>query len=303
MRWLVLGIIGAALVVNGQEAKPHSDTHKKTPPPKAQGATHTAARTVIVVNQDAPQGEKDNHPGKSPSYLSKLFGPENIPNIALVVVGIGGIIAALCTLRLISWQTRVMVMQTKIAKTSARAAIFGVAAAKKSADAALLNAQAIINSERAWLIPTTESIEPNDLPTRFLANSQVETMTVRIENCGRTPAWLMDWFFEAVVLDDTNIGQFTHAVRPEGDFPNARPFPQGRTEPFSFEWTTNQSEIANVKAGKKHLYIYGFLQYRSILGNAPCVSYVCFHCFHRRDTRGKLRGGWAMEQPKTNHYT
>jgi hypothetical protein len=207
----------------------------------------------------------------------------------MIGVGLAQTFALIGTLVFIGWQAKETARAAKATETAAKAA-------KTSADA-------FLSSERAWLIPAAESVKPNGLPTRTLVNSQVETVTVRIENCGRTPAWIMDWFIEAIVLDDTNIGQFTNAGRPEGDFPNARPFPQGRTEDFSVEWTTNQSEIAGVKAGQKHLYIYGFLQYRSIVGDDPCVSRFCFHYFYKRNTFGRLEEGWAAEPPEENHYT
>jgi hypothetical protein len=176
-------------------------------------------------------------------------------------------------------------------------------AAKNAAKAAFLNAKAVIDSERAWLIPAAESIEPNELPAGILANSQVETLTVRIENCGRTPAWLMDWFIGPVVSEDASIGQITNAARPEGNFPHARPFPHTRIEDFWFEWTTSKAEIGQIKAGQKHLYIWGFLQYRSIASDEPRVSRFCFHYFHRRNSRGSFDEGWTMEPPEENYYT
>jgi hypothetical protein len=44
-----------------------------------------------------------------PSYLCRLFSPENIPNIALVGVGIAGIIMALRTLSVLRRQTDAIV--------------------------------------------------------------------------------------------------------------------------------------------------------------------------------------------------
>jgi hypothetical protein len=242
----------------------------------------------------------------------------------LVYVGIAQAIALGFTLVAIgyqAWQTRIAAEATRDAAVATQGSTMAIerqvgvmerqtkategaaVAAKESADAALLNAQAVINSERAWLIPAANAIEPNELPNRALANSSVEKVRVRIENCGRTPAWLMDWFVEAVVLDDTNISQFTNAGQPEGDFPNARPFPHGRTEDFAFEWTTNNTEIAAVKSGKKHLYIHGFVQYRSLTGDDPCISRFCFHYFYKRNVLGRLDEGWAAEPPGENHYT
>ena len=106
-----------------------------------------------------------------------------------------------------------------------------------------------------------------------------------------------------VVSEDASIGQITNAARPEGNFPHARPFPHTRIEDFWFEWTTSKAEIGQIKAGQKHLYIWGFLQYRSIASDEPRVSRFCFHYFHRRNSRGSFDEGWTMEPPEENYYT
>lgn len=224
------------------------------------------------------------------------FTPPIWSNWALVLVGIGATAAALFTLGAIKHQTahlRNSVIQSRK----------GANAAKKSAIAASKSTEALVNIERAWLIPATEFVKPNELPTIGIVNSQVETIIIRIENCGHTPAWLMDWSINVIVLNDTNIEQATGVEQPDGDFPNARPFPQGRTEEFPFEWKTNGAEIAAINSGQKHLYIYGFLQYRSIIGDEPRISWFCFHYFHKRNSVGGFDNGWAMEPPEENHYT
>jgi hypothetical protein len=44
-----------------------------------------------------------------PSYVSRLFSPENLPNIALALVGMGGIVVAVLTLLVIKRQTQALV--------------------------------------------------------------------------------------------------------------------------------------------------------------------------------------------------
>jgi uncharacterized membrane protein YidH (DUF202 family) len=57
-----------------------------------------------VADQRAPQGQENEHATKPPSYFSRLFVPENLPNIALVLVGVGGIIVAVKSLNRIDTQ-------------------------------------------------------------------------------------------------------------------------------------------------------------------------------------------------------
>src|ERR1700692_2329333 len=89
MRWLTIVVavlVGLAVMANGQEAKPHSDAHKRSSAGKVADAPDTVDQKVIVVNQQAPQGQVNNHASKSPSYLHELLLPQNIPNIALVIL-------------------------------------------------------------------------------------------------------------------------------------------------------------------------------------------------------------------------
>lgn len=104
MKWLALAVIWAALMVNGQESKPHSNTHTSNSASEGKTAQDATGQQVVIVNQQAPQREQQNRPPKPPSYLSRLFSPENLPNVALVFVGIGGIVIAICTLFRINTQ-------------------------------------------------------------------------------------------------------------------------------------------------------------------------------------------------------
>jgi hypothetical protein len=97
--WAILAVIGTALMVNGQESKPHGEAHKENSATEHKDATDTTGRAVVVVNQQASQGKESNHGSKSPSYLHELLLPQNLPNIALVIV-------ASITAVFICWQAR-----------------------------------------------------------------------------------------------------------------------------------------------------------------------------------------------------
>lgn len=84
---VVLVALCASLVVNGEKPQSHPNQNKQEPDRTAQSASDALGGTITVVNQQAPQGQANSHPAKSPSYLDRLFSPENIPNIALVIVG------------------------------------------------------------------------------------------------------------------------------------------------------------------------------------------------------------------------
>ena len=110
MKWMILTVIGTALVVGGQEAKPRDSAHKGGSAAEGKDAANPSGQTV-VVNQHAPQGYENNHPSNPPGYLHELLLPQNVPNLALVVVGIAGIVTAVVTLRRIGRQAVEMRLQ------------------------------------------------------------------------------------------------------------------------------------------------------------------------------------------------
>lgn len=93
-----------------------------------------------------------------PHYLYRVFDAPNLPNILLVIVGIGGVVAALRTLRAIEKQV-----------------------------------DAQVNTERAWMevdielgpSPSVTEVTSGQSPTET-----VVSVAVKWKNVGRTPAWI-----------------------------------------------------------------------------------------------------------------
>lgn len=125
----------------------------------------------------------------SKSYSCELISPANLPTDCLVIVGFLGVFAAFFTLKSIRHQAVQMRKQTKISERSA-------AAAKDSANAALLNAQAVINSER----PFIEGELVRDEETKKIS---VVRYVLKIRNYGKTPAYLLDYKVERKVSNPT----------------------------------------------------------------------------------------------------
>lgn len=267
MKWLLLAIVGATLVVNGQESKPHSNTHAQDTAAKSKDATSTAGQTVIVVNQQTPQGEQDNHPSKPPSYFHELLLPQNIPNLALVLVGIAGIITALLTLKVLSRQALSMRRQTTHLRRSVIEARRGVRAAKNSADAALLNAQAVINAERPWII--VEIRQP------YMGKDY----DFSGRNCGRTPAEIIS------ISARTTSAADEFSLPPQPEYGTAilahRKFipPRGTFEVYHFsgDMLVNQSpERDDIRASRKRLIVYGNVRYLDVLAQREHETRFCY---------------------------
>ena len=137
MRYMLLIAIYCVVIpVNGQKTGEKPNTHQQsstdTQPPKNNmlNVDTLNVNKLNVTQQTDSTGKSDKDTNKSPSYFSRLMAPDNLPNLVLSVIGIAGIIVAICTLKIIGRQTE---------------------ATEKAAEAALSNAQAVINSERAWI--------------------------------------------------------------------------------------------------------------------------------------------------------
>lgn len=59
-----------------------------------------------TIENDGAAPKCDWSRARPDTYLQRLFGPENVPNIALFVVGAAGVIVALSTLKHIEGQTK-----------------------------------------------------------------------------------------------------------------------------------------------------------------------------------------------------
>lgn len=162
----------------GQQESPKTEAHENHTQPKM-NANPPASPTPPAVaanlaNQDTSDKKGNGATSKPEGYFCRLLSPENLPNIGLFIAGVTGIIVAVRTLKVLERQALSMRRQTTHLGKS-------VEAANRSADAALLNAQALINSERPWLLVTIEQ-----------RATAPHIYDVRARNAGRSPAALVD---------------------------------------------------------------------------------------------------------------
>jgi hypothetical protein len=174
--WLIVIIITTAMVyvIGWKEERCQTQADKCRASYAAQAKSEQGTKRLSVYEQASEQQaiEAACEPN---GYFCRLFGAANIPTVLLVLVGIGAIWAAIKTLKAIEQQGITLERQTK--------------ATEDSAKAALLNAQAYINSERPWLVVEIEPIEPDENDT--LAAVPV-LYRVIARNKGRTPAEMID---------------------------------------------------------------------------------------------------------------
>jgi hypothetical protein len=240
MKIALVAIVLAAFVVHGEKPKPQSNAHTQSSTNAKQEPSSPTSPSVVVVNQNAAKRESENHPDKSPHYLMRLFSPENLPNIALVIVGIAGIIVAICTLKDIQKQTT----NTETAANAAR-----------------LNAQSVVNAERPWLV-----VRP------FIKKKENPRLcSFGCRNQGITPAKIISASAKYVFV---NIPDELWRKPPDYSFPVALPdltlivhhdsFPIGHG--IDAESLIGDGETkARVDESRNFLIYYGNVVYRDVL--------------------------------------
>jgi len=116
MRAPAIGIL-LAIFVAGYQGKV-----QQTQPNNDQNARqYSPAKAVAPVSNFAPAEHKQSTYQKAKDYLGKAFGPESIPNWALVVAAGIGLFATFRTLRIIRKQTDAIVRDADATQEAARA--------------------------------------------------------------------------------------------------------------------------------------------------------------------------------------
>lgn len=104
-------LVALILPIHGQEKgpQPGSDAGQpkgiKKAAPKAQPSP---APNINVINQQTSQENKDRTKNHAEGYFDRLFAPENLPQIGLLIAGLVGIGVAIKTLRAIKLQATAM---------------------------------------------------------------------------------------------------------------------------------------------------------------------------------------------------
>jgi hypothetical protein len=189
-------------------------------------------------------------------------------SFGLVIVGIVGIYVALKTLGTVKRQADEMFEQVILMKEQ-------TAVAEKSAKAALLNAQAVINSERPWLL----------IAPKRSGKGEYTGIAFYAVNRGRSPAEIINSGFKMVtprfeeeLPDEPNFG--------EGAAPNAQWVHTKWLAPGD-DYTANSYNVSYIVQGNPELWtelnngtrqlvLMGFVRYRDTISNEIHESKYCY---------------------------
>jgi hypothetical protein len=239
----VLAVIFAlAIYVAVQDQ--HSATksaNQSTPPP------NTAV--AIDAHNNRPQNHAENAERNSPRWHRLFAWPEGITTWAIIL-----------TLLAIAEQAGESAKSTRAVRDS-------LPLQKTAADAALANAQAVINAERPW-------IAVNIGKGRVLAET-----TLVLKNWGRTPAKIVSIKkYRRVVRTQGEKGQVIEVPRDEH---NIVLVPPG--EPLTFEalWLSehfSQAEIKEMEEGGNAVACYfGRIEYLDVF--LPDQTHITDYCY------------------------
>jgi hypothetical protein len=99
-------LFAVVLPIYGQEKGSQPNPIEQTPKQNHSPIPQAPTTFVRPINKQASEVQKDGADEHAKPYFSRLFAPENLPNIGLFVAGILGILVAIRTLRAIEAQTK-----------------------------------------------------------------------------------------------------------------------------------------------------------------------------------------------------
>jgi hypothetical protein len=198
--------------------------------------------------------------------------------VILAIVGWGGILLALSLLKKID-------RQTGYAETAAEAAAV-------SAQAALLNAQALIHSERPWILMTVE-------PSRSAENS----FAVMATNRGRTPARIISTMSGSkVAIDEKHLPRVPEYKAQKTDAPVSPiillPGESTPIKPFSRDdvrgLCDSEERYRRIETWEEKAFIYGKVTYRDLIAPEDSqeheTNWCCWY-IHGRQNSGLVIAG------------
>ena len=182
------------------QKKPATSDNKATKHEAQQSPSAPAPPSTDTAKENKDATKKDDDRRKEPSYWEKVISPEILPTWILMILGIVGAIIACVTLGFIYCQAQDTQKALHWAKESA-------IAAKQAAEASLLNAQAIVNAERAWIDGAFKKVRDSDAGWEDITSFPQQ---LRVINRGRTPAYVkaveLEW--GAVSLELTTLPDY-----------------------------------------------------------------------------------------------
>ena len=291
MQRLRTALILASIIsspIHGQRQSTRTNTNQQDARPEP-GST-TPIPGVSPVHQDATSpntNQPNDHPG---SYFSRLASPDNLPNLLLFAVGVGGVYVAICTLKIIE-------RQTKAAEDAATAAKDGAEATRQSVEAAREAHAAMVNRERARIRVEVVGDWEHDEAMAMVS------VPYRVTCYGPTPAFIDSGTATAWAKNSPDYQSFRPNVSmllPKILTPtelNGEARVMGR-------WPWTPAELESLMSGALFLILTGKICYRDVFGNSRETSFNLIRkTMEIEGLRDPLHHWVAFGPPDTNQET
>lgn len=141
---------------------------------------------------------------------------------------------------------------------------------KVSAEAALLNAKAVMDSERAWMIA-----EMNPL-SKSMTGSSTFKIAPRMRNKGKTPAFIVESATSAVVLPKGNSLPKTPNAYPSVAKWDGRGVPLAPEGEIGGDFFGEFHDEQGVLKGDWVLWVYGYVKYHDAFLREIRETHYCF---------------------------
>lgn len=296
MRPLILAVIATCLLgwpqmAQEQRSKAHTPNGNSKADAKPVPPVHVIIEQPVPTITTQVKAEDQKEKPKDEPW-KRFFTPEWI----IVYVTAGYALIAWWTLSAIKRQAKTMEQQRIDSNKSGAETINAlnrqitameshVEATQNNAKAATLAAQAVINSERPWLIAEVVERKPNLLHIPEVGDpihiQGKNVFGVRIKNVGRTPARITRSALEYVKLDSLSqlpdnpvFVEITDEHHGMMLFPEGEPF--GRIAFLRPRTFLSKAEVSAIAVRDAFIYAYGLVEYRCIFGCAVCPHLTRF---------------------------
>jgi hypothetical protein len=293
----VLLALAQAPAASAAQTAGHADANRQTPPVSAPSAAlpqETASPAPKTEGEGGIRDIQPSHmsvanPAPAPAPLLAWSVREQITwaaNLVLVILGYVGIMMAVSLLKKIERQTR-------YAETAAEAAA-------ASSHAALINAQAILHAERAWILI---SVEPSP--------SAENSFTVMATNRGRTPARIIETAEQTrIAIDEEHLPSppeyseekrsvpFTPIILLPGESTAIKPFCRNDAKGLC----DSEERFKRIETWEEKIFLYGKVIYKDLTAPVDSETHETNWCcwyIHGRQNSGLVIAG----TPEYNTHT
>jgi hypothetical protein len=285
-------VIMLALPIYGQKESPEPNSNEghaqeaKKPNP---APSPIPADAPIVINQETTNTQNNGAESHTKGYLSRLLAPENLPNVGLFVIGFGGIIIAICSLRKIERQ---------------------IATAERSVTTGVRQFAA---ENRPWiLIPWGDDSakigEPHLIPAESVSQKEKRRTHCMfpVRNYGRSPARVISEKAQlqigpsGAIVPDITAYELGGADHNDFIFAHTATI-YAEAELFPGTFITPEQKSA-IDGGTSFLWLCGFLRYKDSLGidetpEFKPIEYETRFCYLWETRTNAPKPYWRMAGP------